>query len=519
MPAGSTAFTSTIGYLSALINRGVATGEPRIPPVVSIARGANVSTGTAWKAVRALVAEGKLVSRRGSGIRIHPDLLSATESTHESSLAQKWQRTAARISADVFSGEYRAVGKLPTIKELAGRYGVCYPTMKKVLDRLVADGIFKREAHGYGICTRGAGFANSIVLFTRVIPHQHGFTDDLNSHLQILESECRECGVRLKTVLVGYADDRLTYLNRPEPLRLSRQEIDQALGFMVWSRAIGANIYREIVEYVGRTGKPLAVWGAPEHLPAEPRSPMTAYFRGTTDFDAGRQVAKHVLAAGHKRIAYVTCHADSAWSQERLRGMRQAIAECGHAARLVVFASALSEPDLSFPELQSIRDSMVERGLDKSVPAERAVGRATRHLAAEIQAQMSRFAVIDAVGSLVQQALSKEPCTAWVADSDATAVACGSHLSQDENAPTRLPALVGFGDRPSARMYRTASFCFNEHGVIGASVLHILRAPKHTSRHGRPRLTVIPGYVRDRDSTLMDPPPRFHPQMSMRWVR
>ena len=110
----------------------------RLPSLAALADMANVSRNTMWKAVGKAKSERLLRVTPGGFIEIVSEKKRATiwgdPSDNRGIISKK---TRALLERELLSGSFGLSGKLPTTKELASRYGVCFRTMQKIVNNFV----------------------------------------------------------------------------------------------------------------------------------------------------------------------------------------------------------------------------------------------------------------------------------------------------------------------------------------------------------------------------------------------
>lgn len=119
----------------------------RLPSIAALSGMAGVSLVTMWKAVGMLKRQGSINTRRGS--RIYAGAGRSTIPPVSTRRSGSLEAKRILVEQDLLKG-YFAPGKhLPTISELQARYGVCYGSMRKVLDALALDRVIIPDKKGF----------------------------------------------------------------------------------------------------------------------------------------------------------------------------------------------------------------------------------------------------------------------------------------------------------------------------------------------------------------------------------
>jgi DNA-binding LacI/PurR family transcriptional regulator len=268
-----------------------------------------------------------------------------------------------------------------------------------------------------------------------------------------------------------------------------------------------------LLRVLARYGVPTAVidespW--PRASAAAGRSPV-AWIGAVNSREAGEKVGTHLLALGHRRVAYICPFADRDWSPPRLDGLRSVYAAAG-------LADAVSAYLDSAPELVAVArrtaDPIVREALlpalkqlalldDTPWPSPRIRDafweRASQQLSgAAGWAASETLPATRALLPLAFRALRDAGHTAWVASNTT-----GGLLLLDllESVGTRVPqdlSLVSFDDTFTATSRRLTAYDFDIEATANAAVNHVLNPGRS---HYGVRLVSVSGRVNSRATT------------------
>ncbi len=133
----------------------------KLPPIKSLAKAADVSFVTMWKAIDLLRSQGIISrSRQGIGSTVRAklpksmkDALAETVPTDNYQGIEQsellWQKMLSQFKQDILTGRFHPGQLLPSCKELQGIYNVSYPTLRKALGELSSQGMIKAHQRGY----------------------------------------------------------------------------------------------------------------------------------------------------------------------------------------------------------------------------------------------------------------------------------------------------------------------------------------------------------------------------------
>ncbi len=464
----------------------------RLPPVSVLAADCGVSYVTMWKALDQLRREGLLQARPRRGIVVvgqprsfSPDR-SAPAARAEASPAvraagQKWQVVAARFRRDLLSGFHAPAAALPSAKELMARYGVCRATLAKVLRALTDEGVLRQQRSRHFPATAPAQRARSTVLLvasgepdgTLHLPHPR-----TPEYLRALEYICSVRNVALSMLPFDAARGRLHDTGTIHRFRTDLTQRGAVLGVLVWQAGIDVTDWTDVVRQFVPLGKPMALLDETGELPV-PRIPgqrnrIRSYGLGFST-QAGRQMGRHLIGQGHRRIAFLSPLHRSAWSQNRLAGIRKAFADTGEhtAVREFVLEQFALPADLA-DQCRDVRERL-ERLLGGARAGDGSLyARTVTMLGEQISPVLTRQSYAKAMRPLMEMALADRSVSAWVAADDDTALPCLEFLREHRIGVPDEISVVGFDDSFESSLHKLTSYNYNGPAYMRAMLAHVL---------------------------------------------
>jgi DNA-binding transcriptional regulator YhcF (GntR family) len=491
-------------YLLGVVDAARRKGTARLPTIAALAAGAGVACATMRREVAELRAEGLLLVSHGSGIRLSPaasgrelplaDVPSARP-------AQGWQKLRMRMEQDLLRGVYRPAGMLPRIKELAGRYGVCYRTLRKALDALLADGRLEASKKGCRVPFATAnGRQNTIVLVVRGAEAGRSigtWAPRNREQFSALEKECTLANVKLEFAIFQYRDGVLVGADGGNRLAVAPERLPSVLGFMVWTQGLADLGLPAFCDHLARYGRPVAVLdvsGGEDFRSLHHTGSLSRVFALGFSQRCGEIVGRYLLGLGHRRLVYI-CSAPGA----RAAGLREAFAAAGFENAVDEVIYAPGGPGGVGTEAEAF-DYLLTHGLDERRWDHRTLKRALQRFRERLAGVQGDEAAYEMLEPAVEQALAVRDATAWVAWNDQTALRC---LELLERRGVRLPqdlSLAGFDDVHEAFLEGLTSYNFNVEAIVHAMMTHILR-PQPFRPVQRRAPVEIDGFVNTRRTT------------------
>lgn len=438
----------------------------RLPTVRQLAARWNTSTRTVQSALRALRQRGLVESLPGAGLWRSGEMPTRSEPTPRDDA----RSLAQRLRKEIESGLHPWGHPLHSAKEWARRWS-CHPqTASKALRLLEEEsGIIQRRGRTYLPGIPSPEHRSRPRLLCIGAADAHG---DLRMDSDRELDFWRELGT--EAAQAGLALSRL-------PWNGGRIPGDrQAAGVVAstWHLDDPEALYRAME----RLRLPVCVWvedpsfrGALPH--AYPRLRFHDLGYGAT---AGKAVARHFLDLGHRRLAYLSPWHGSAWSRNRLRGLREEASRDGASVEACCL-DGLSEWDRLAPAwndadfLADFPEATLERSVEGS-------------------AETLRTAAIRELGwnrirrdfdALAEQARSSG-ATAWVGANDSAALMARDWLKAKSIPVPGAISVAGFDDTSAALRADLTSYRFDSASMSRAMLRQILstRTSAALSHHG-----------------------------------
>lgn len=511
MPRKSPAQQRALNTLRAHTAAAQGRGRSRLPSHAALAREAGVSPLTMHRAVAVLRDQGVVETCHGKGtwVRdVHTTTASAPATAHDtvSSRPLKWEHATAALRRDIACGRYRPGALLPSVKELADIHGVCGHTLRKALRRLLEDGDLEQARTRLRVPLRGTPRkADTIALIVRGDPDGNMLvmSPRFEEHLRTLERECARTGVRLEVyALAPDSSSLLTFSGRRlAPSKLARAGI--VLGVHVWQIGMPAGALDPLFEGLLTTNLPVALLAemyTPETEEIPRRWPGVRVFSLARDRDAGRAVARYLLACGHHHLAYISPIHGAGWSQERADGLTTYCARAGMPDAVTLHAldheGQTDFLNLMHEQLSGRSDPFAMAGFADSRLSLRYH---TPRTGQAITVALEHEAMARGIESLLSDALRRSPATVWVAASDSIALLSLDFLRRQR---VRVPgdlSVMGFDDGLEAFRYRLTSFNADGSAAVRAMFDYVLHPPP--SRLRNPDVpTVFDGFINERST-------------------
>jgi DNA-binding LacI/PurR family transcriptional regulator/DNA-binding GntR family transcriptional regulator len=327
MPAVQKAYA----YIKANLDSGKWEKSGRLPGSRKLAASAGVSPVSMLKAIAKLKEDGLIAVYERGHIRLHSK--TADDPVDTQQLEAVWQMKRVQVETDILEGRIASKGPLPSFKELQARYGVCYETMRKILQSLVKDKVIeirKKRYERYG--HKQGSYQQRIEYITHRTDsvQRSAINQEHKRIVDILEGECARTNRVLETIEVDF-------YNSAESRRAARalSGNKQAMGYVldVWWYVTESfrQTYLEFLAALAGRKKPVALLDelGTFSLPREfSVNPLLQVFC-IPGAAAGQQVAGFLLGLGHRRAVYLsTAHAHP-FSQYRLEGLRARFAKAG----------------------------------------------------------------------------------------------------------------------------------------------------------------------------------------------
>ena len=447
------------GGLSELILRGLEADKNRkpqapLPSIRDLARHFGVSVNTVQRALRTLSARGAAYGVPGKGYYWGKG--PAPVSVPPQRKAGGSKRTAEALKEDLRAGGLDPFTPLPVQKALADRYRVSTRTLRKALLALEVDGVLDRHGRTYRFKADPTAAPGSFVILVTRCDLSGRLILDSERELDFLKAaylETRALRLELKVIGFGPGGRLLDRQGREISPKTSGRPV---LGFLVstWLIPDVHGILARLRPY----HVPISIWW--EHSPDTlskthfPRN--VVFFNLSFGERPGAIIAETLLGLGHTHVLFLSPFHVSAWSQQRLEGLRNRILKAPGGRVMAVTDDSHASP-WSFQE-EAWKELRAEnRGLAMDDP--KVMHRKSRNLGRRVRDML-------AGGSMVSEA------TAWVCVNDEVAEIVSVYLrTRGGKTQGKRPApyLISFDN--SAASYRLGidSFAFESNAIAPIS--------------------------------------------------
>ncbi len=486
-----------------------------LPPVSELAPQLGVSHATAWKAVRVLCEEGVLRARPGSGTRIvksfTPDVVPAVSAALEPDpLGGRWENVRERIVADylVRGGAQRDM--LPGGKELVGRYGASYQTVRRAIASLVDDGRLVARGRRHVIVYAPAGGVSRTVVM--VCPAQADNTvafryPNEKENLRWLEKECSGRGIVLRVLTVAQ-NHRTVGPAVPGrvPCTMAEFRAMSPLGYLVWLPGSAASAVSDVLTLLPPEADPVAL--------AAPNAQIRAF--ATTRFSrrvrlfscadygraAGETVGQYLLSLGHRCVLACAPANGDRTLDLRMSGLARVVQAGGAVFHLCPYELPARAPrGRPRPRVDLGVAGELVRQVRKHVPPSDSLQRVLDGVVearGEVRRQMELAMLAESVRrAYAAVPLSLEPTVVVCWNDDCASVL----LPVLRTARVRVPedmSVVAFDDTADASLADVTSYNFNESKVL-LSMLDWVLWP--SVQRGRSVVPPPAGFITQRGTT------------------
>lgn len=499
MTRNSPAIDQAENFLKTQVESGSWNPGDLLPSISSLAKTANVSPVSMWKAVHRLTESGLLEVMHGQGTRIkgNQDNNIVIDNTQKG-----WQGLRDRIHKDILRGKFTEGMMLPSLKELQNEYGVSYQTVKKALDCLTNEGILELRYRRYFIVHFIRRPNNlSIVLMGYSHPklQMQARTPWGEDFLRFCEQQCSKMGFDFK--VLEYSDVTGDVLITDSNGNTTPDiPMDSSItGYLLWGES-PHELYRSILSKLEKCKKPIAVLQEGSALNISDfirRNPYIQLFSIATSSTAAKHVATFLLQSGHTSIAYFSPYHKAEWSRARLIGLNEIYSRFGapvetftidNYADSFTYTQFIKSPESYFNQLMAELSK-------KEVPS------IIKHGFESQRNLFIKHVGYDVVSKnllpLFRKALEKTNCSAWVCANDFTALCAIRFLK--EQARSKI-AVVGFDDTFEAFHNGLTSYNFNIQATVQVMISYIVN-PTLLPSNKRPVPFEIEGMLVERKTS------------------
>jgi len=461
-----------------------------------------------WKAVQHFIDKGILIATHGRGTRIASmDNEKYRQPDHETSLSNRttWHSVYNQFKQHIVTGEFSSDTFLPSPKELSIRYGVCYRTMQKVISRLRSESLVSKENRKYRIRSFAAPQSrNTIILIARralysdsLFPYSRTF-----ENLRALEHVCSRLRIDLDIHLLPFCFGQNDMSQLQE--RIHHIESGQTvLGIIIWTIGMEFSDLPVLLRFLSLQNRPTALLdeNGEMNIPSDiAKKASIQRFGLGTGTKASEQIAQYLITCGHCSIAYISPLHQPLCSRNRLLGLQRMFDSAGLPANIHIFTLDEFRYYYQYESharyvrnvIESLITSVENSNDSKSV----SIMKKLQHQITMLSATESFH---EETQALFEEAIQKRTISAWVTDSDTTALEAIRFLQTHGYRVPEDISVVGFDDSLEAFFHKLTSFNFNVSGIMNAMVHHILHA-KHTRSEKKSAVVEIDGFLNIRES-------------------
>ncbi|MBD3321082.1 MAG: GntR family transcriptional regulator [Chitinivibrionales bacterium] len=500
-----TAVKRAIQYIDRLVLDQGMEKEKVLPPVAALCQRAGVSYQSMIRALSVLKRRGIVEGKQGRRYSVAPcahercaelaEELSSNESKRSAEYA--WVMLARKLRLDLLTGGFSRKRPLPSIKELAVRYGSSYRPLKKALEKLREEGLLDMHKRTYRMGVIAASRSRTKVVFVTQSAADGALLSGgiLNQDfIRALSDECSRAGIELE--IIGEYHDKehgTYYFAQPGEGRIRLRDTEDTIGyiFMVTAPPLleGAMdwVWRELTAF----RKPLAVldvcggW----RLPSLTREPLVHNYSMAISSLTGKRAAQRIIYRGHKRIAYISPFHDSVWSHNRLEGLREIYAAAGLPDGVQTFVDE-NPPDIHKFYFQPAHARCDIKTLQVSYDRwkKQLPDIYTAELDSLFYSHIPLIIMPEAEFKLQMQTLfgrvAAADCSAWIACNDRVALEALTFARECGIAVPQELSVVGFDDSPQALAANLTSYNFNVRAMVHAMLDFVARpnAYRHTKQ-------------------------------------
>jgi DNA-binding GntR family transcriptional regulator/DNA-binding LacI/PurR family transcriptional regulator len=495
-----------VAFLHSFIEESVKKKSTRLPPMLTLAKMADVSIVVMHRAVEILKKEGYLTTAPRKGIHInkvrndekgYPKFnLGGQDETHDL-LEAKWVRIKECIVNDIVGGRYLPGTIVPSVKELCWHYGASAPTLKRALDTLVGEGKLVRYKRGYKVFQVSPLARTGTV----IVIAQHDIIHQLLSYSPILYAffttlEQQQYTMHYRMQIISYIG--LLY-NVPNPQFTSIRAIERSyfvVGYIIVTTALKHKQIRLLLELFRSIQKPVALFDdsgfSYEHRTFFVSPYIRMFELASYRKNPGTVVGNYLMTRGHDKIAYFNSYPDYQWSVRRYGGIHDAFAAYHNRFQIHYLETSKSEPLY----IMSSSTHALERMFDTNVSEKERLHYHTTYYRPVQEYSYYR----KLMEPLFVEALRNSSITAWVGANDLVALMAYFYLLRNKARDSEKIALIGFDNSLESFTYSISSFNFNPAAAVH-SILEYIFTPLRTIRQEKISAVEIPGMIIERKST------------------
>jgi DNA-binding transcriptional regulator YhcF (GntR family) len=493
----------TIAKIRELVKKASKNGN--LPSVRRIAQQFGVSPVTVMRAVGVLKGEGVISSRWGKGL-FSPESRLPPPAGFDNSGGGKYEKTISRFKKDVLGGNFQTHLPLPPVNQLTAHYNASYPTIRKVLSALLKEKILKRIGARYYFFTGRLKHTSRIAIVAFGLSREaiKIETERERNFYRLLSSTAADNNVSIE--ILCYND----YLSKPCFYTPDNEPLERYLkssgicGIILSSYHM--NNSAECLAALLTYNIPVSAWIEDSGIFSTierfgSRYKKLTFFDSSYSTIPGSDVGRYLLEKGHRTIAFISPFHGSPWSQNRLTGLKKAIA-LHPGVTLIPFTISEYINDYYFllPVLDKsdfdrhfASDAIKEEVNDFLVPRLSAVKY-------EHDTLLRDNALFSCIKAAVDQVTADRSITALVCVNDLVAGLITDYWNHRRVSPESRPALIGFDNSFKSLQLQFSSYEFNTRGEIQNMISHVLY-PENALFSGNKPVIRLSGKIIERASS------------------
>jgi DNA-binding LacI/PurR family transcriptional regulator/DNA-binding transcriptional regulator YhcF (GntR family) len=515
-----------------------------LPPIRRLAAMASVSKATMLKAIALLAEKGMVSSIERFRIRAGAGNIPAAP---PSEIRLHRQKIRSVFERELLSGIFGFDRSIPSVKELQGRYGVSFVTMKRIISAMVSDGLLEPYGRGYRYPEIHHRAVRPRIVFITLQGHLAQISALNSGHNQItnlFENEIKRRGIFMEIVEVDFFDASAA---RRMVSRLVNS--DSIVGYILDVWWYEGKQYRDgylsVLNRCATFKKPIVLldelgeFQLPIQLSKNPRIQVFAIeTRGS-----GSRMARFLMELGHRGCVYLSPFHGTAWSRERYAGIVEQFSRIGGENRVHLVTDETGDSFMYLLMMSGLTEEEIHRVLTMGrTPAQSErlkaqwtslAGSAIPHLLAnpddqmELRRSLSSLQVLmrsnlpeailarlcseaidigaNCFGTLslkrsFERALGVHGATAWICANDSIAFGALSFLREHDIRVPRELSVVGFDNLPVKSLeQQLTTYDFNAVGFVNQMLSFILRPPRPRGQY-RHKTIEVEGIVMERGS-------------------
>lgn len=456
------------------IDKALKRGSTRLASLREMSTASGVSHPLLMKAVRGFAEQGILAPRPGAGtfITSPPAHVSSDTPRAFEKRGKLFERIAQDLIADIRQNTFGHGTRLPTISYLKDFYSVSYRTMRKALDRLSAQHMITDSRH-LTVKTTGTGRKDRLVVVCLIRVSPSGTpAPEVQHDVMVLQELCTRRNLQLLFVRLTYQGKRVCLFAREDTEKLSRIPRNRVLGVILSLTAIHDVEGTEIIPYANSFGRPIAViddLGDTVALRGFSALKNVRLFRNRSGVVPGTIVGSYLLSHGHRKIAYISSTAHTKWSQNRLRGLREAYRVAGLTGGITEVRFSPYSRTARAELQQGMREHSreLQRYLEQRQLPLGDIHHVVGGLISSTRSLDEKNRTSSLLPAHLDQLADNSAITAWVCATDKLAVECLRYCRKCNMQVPRDISIVGFDDSFDAFTHDLTSFNFNRTVQLG----------------------------------------------------